>query len=175
MSTAGTHTTIAALNAMPEAEFVRVLGGIYEHSPWFAEAAARKRPFADLASLAAALREAVDAAGRDAQLALVRAHPELAGKAAVRGELTDESTREQSGAGLNLCTPEEFERLQQLNADYNRKFGFPFILAVRGYDRHGIIAEFARRIDNALDVELQTCINQIHRIAQFRLDDLVSG
>ncbi|NYH98303.1 2-oxo-4-hydroxy-4-carboxy-5-ureidoimidazoline decarboxylase [Cupriavidus plantarum] len=175
MSTAGTHTTIAALNAMPEAEFVRVLGGIYEHSPWFAEAAARKRPFADLASLAAALREAVDAAGRDAQLALVRAHPELAGKAAVRGELTDESTREQSGAGLNLCTPEEFERLQQLNADYNRKFGFPFILAVRGYDRHGIIAEFARRIDNAPDVELQTCINQIHRIAQFRLDDLVSG
>ncbi|RLK45907.1 2-oxo-4-hydroxy-4-carboxy-5-ureidoimidazoline decarboxylase [Cupriavidus plantarum] len=175
MSTAGTHTTIAALNAMPEAEFVRVLGGIYEHSPWFAEAAARKRPFADLASLAAALREAVDAAGRDAQLALVRAHPELAGKAAVRGELTDESTREQSGAGLNLCTPEEFERLQQLNADYNRKFGFPFILAVRGYDRHGIIAEFARRIDNAPDVELQTCINQIHRIAQFRLDNLVSG
>ncbi|CAG2127740.1 2-oxo-4-hydroxy-4-carboxy-5-ureidoimidazoline decarboxylase [Cupriavidus plantarum] len=175
MSTAGTHTTIAALNAMPEAEFVRVLGGIYEHSPWFAEAAARKRPFADLASLAAALREAVDASGRDAQLALVRAHPELAGKAAVRGELTDESTREQSGAGLNLCTPEEFERLQQLNADYNRKFGFPFILAVRGYDRHGIIAEFARRIDNAPDVELQTCINQIHRIAQFRLDDLVSG
>lgn len=174
MSAAGTHYTLAELNAMPEAAFVGVLGGIYEHSPWFAESAARKRPFADLASLAAALREAVDLAGREAQLALVRAHPELAGKAAVRGELTDESTREQSGAGLHLCTPAEFERLQQLNADYNRKFGFPFILAVRGYDRHGIIAEFARRIDNTPDVELQTCINQIHRIAQFRLDDLVS-
>lgn len=167
--------TLAQLNAMPEAEFVEVLGGVYEHSPWFAEAAARKRPFADLAALAAALRSAVDEAGRDAQLKLVRAHPELAGKAAVRGELTAESTREQSGAGLNLCTPEEFERLQRLNADYNRKFGFPFILAVRGYDRHGIIAEFARRIDNTPDVELQTCIGQIHRIAQFRLDDLVSG
>ena len=166
--------TLAQLNTMPAAAFVQALGGIYEHSPWFAEAAARKRPFDDVAALAAALRDAVDHAGTDAQLALVRAHPELAGKAAVRGELTAESTREQSGAGLDQCTPAEFERLHQLNADYNRKFGHPFILAVRGYDRHGIIAEFARRIDNAPDVELQTCISQIHRIAQFRLDDLVS-
>ena len=79
------------------------------------------------------------------------------------------------GAGLNLCTPEEFDRLQALNAAYNRKFGFPFILAVRGYDRHGIIAEFARRVENSPKEELQTCINQIHRIAQFRLDDLVSA
>ncbi|ODV44137.1 OHCU decarboxylase [Cupriavidus sp. UYMMa02A] len=167
--------TIAQLNAMPAADFVQVLGGLYEHSPWFAETAAAQRPFANVAELAGALRAAVDAAGTEAQIKLVRAHPELAGKAAVRGELTAESTREQSGAGLNLCTPEEFERLQSLNADYNRKFGFPFILAVRGYDRAGIINEFARRIGNTPEVELQTCINQIHRIAQFRLDDLVSG
>ncbi|SDD27535.1 2-oxo-4-hydroxy-4-carboxy-5-ureidoimidazoline decarboxylase [Cupriavidus sp. YR651] len=169
-----THT-IAQLNAMPEAEFVQVLGGIYEHSPWFAEAAAKQRPLADAAALAVALRDAVDTAGRDAQLKLVRAHPELAGKAAVRGELTAESTREQAGAGLDQCTPEEFKRLQDLNAAYNQKFGFPFILAVRGYDRHGIIDAFAKRLDNAPEVELQTCINQIHRIAQFRLDDLVSA
>ena len=78
-------------------------------------------------------------------------------------------------AGLDQCTPEEFQRLQNLNASYNQKFGFPFILAVRGYDRHGIIDAFARRLDNAPDVELQTCINQIHRIAQFRLNDLVSA
>ncbi|GAA0840838.1 2-oxo-4-hydroxy-4-carboxy-5-ureidoimidazoline decarboxylase [Cupriavidus pauculus] len=170
-----TTYTITQLNAMPEPEFVKVLGGIYEHSPWFAQAAAQQRPFSDMAELAAALRRAVDDAGREAQLKLVRAHPELAGKAAVRGELTAESTREQAGAGLDQCTPEEFQRLQNLNASYNQKFGFPFILAVRGYDRHGIIDAFARRLDNAPDVELQTCINQIHRIAQFRLNDLVSA
>lgn len=167
--------TITQLNAMPEAEFIQVLGGIYEHSPWFAETAAKQRPFANAAELAAALRGAVDAAGEDAQVKLVRAHPELAGKAAVRGELTAESTREQAGAGLDQCTAEEFQRLQDLNAAYNRKFGFPFILAVRGYDRHGIIDAFARRIENEPAVELQTCINQIHRIAQFRLNDLVSA
>ncbi|PLP98688.1 2-oxo-4-hydroxy-4-carboxy-5-ureidoimidazoline decarboxylase [Cupriavidus pauculus] len=167
--------TITQLNAMPEAEFIKVLGGIYEHSPWFAEAAAKQRPFANTADLAAALREAVDAAGQEAQIKLVRAHPELAGKAAVRGELTAESTREQAGAGLDQCTAEEFQRLQDLNTAYNRKFGFPFILAVRGYDRHGIIDAFARRIENEPAVELQTCINQIHRIAQFRLNDLVSA
>ena len=170
-----TTYTITQLNAMPEPEFVKVLGGIYEHSPWFAQAAAQQRPFSDMAELAAALRRAVDDAGREAQLKLVRAHPELAGKAAVRGELTAESTREQAGAGLDQCTPEEFQRLQNLNAAYNQKFGFPFILAVRGYDRLGIIDAFARRLDNAPDVELQTCINQIHRIAQFRLNDLVSA
>lgn len=170
-----TTYTITQLNAMPEAEFVQVLGGIYEHSPWFAETAAKQRPLANTAELAAALRNAVDAAGQEAQLKLVRAHPELAGKAAVRGELTAESTREQAGAGLDQCTPEEFQRLQSLNASYNQKFGFPFILAVRGYDRHGIIDAFARRLDNPPDVELQTCINQIHRIAQFRLNDLVSA
>ncbi len=170
-----TTYTIPQLNAMPEAEFVKVLGGIYEHSPWFAEAAARQRPFANAAELAASLRDAVDAAGQEAQLKLVRAHPELAGKAAVRGELTAESTREQAGAGLDQCTAEEFQHLQNLNAAYNRKFGFPFILAVRGYDRHGIIDAFASRLDNAPEVELQTCINQIHRIAQFRLNDLVSA
>jgi len=167
--------TLAQLNAMPTAEFIAALGGVYEHSPWVAEQVATRRPFTSAADLTAAMRTAVDEAGREPQLALLRAHPELAGKAAVRGELTAESTREQSGAGLNQCSPEEFARLQDLNARYNGKFGFPFILAVRGYDRAGILAEFARRVDNTPDVELQTCINQVHRIAQFRLDDLVSA
>ncbi|TWG79209.1 2-oxo-4-hydroxy-4-carboxy-5-ureidoimidazoline decarboxylase [Cupriavidus gilardii J11] len=167
--------TLAELNALPANEFIRILGGIYEHSPWVAEQAAAARPFASRDALAHAMQAAVDGAGEAAQLKLVRAHPELAGKAAVRGELTAESTREQSGAGLDQCSAEEFERLQSLNARYNEKFGFPFILAVRGYDRAGIIAEFARRIDNTPAQELQTCINQIHRIARFRLDDLVSG
>ncbi|WP_020203009.1 MULTISPECIES: 2-oxo-4-hydroxy-4-carboxy-5-ureidoimidazoline decarboxylase [Cupriavidus] len=166
--------TLGQLNALPAAGFVQVLGGIYEHSPWVAEAAAAKRPFADIATLADTMRAIVDGAGGEAQVRLVRAHPELAGKAAVRGELTAESTREQSGAGLDQCSAEEFERLQDLNRRYNARFGFPFILAVRGYDRAGIIGEFARRVGNEPAAELQTCINQIHRIAQFRLDDLVS-
>ncbi|MGY8524971.1 2-oxo-4-hydroxy-4-carboxy-5-ureidoimidazoline decarboxylase [Paracidovorax citrulli] len=163
------------LNAMPAEEFVQALGGIYEHSAWVAEQAAAQRPFADLAALAEAMRVAVDNASEQARLTLLRAHPELAGKAAVRGELTAESTREQRGAGLDQCSQQEFDRLQQLNGRYTEKFGFPFILAVRGYDRAGIIGEFARRIDNSPAEELQTSISQVHRIAQFRLHDLVSG
>ncbi|WP_420992738.1 2-oxo-4-hydroxy-4-carboxy-5-ureidoimidazoline decarboxylase [Cupriavidus sp. 30B13] len=166
--------TLAQLNALPADAFIELLGGIYEHSPWVAQAAAAQRPFANIATLADTMRAIVDGAGDAAQITLVRAHPELAGKAAVRGELTAESTREQSGAGLDQCSAAEFEQLQDLNRRYNEKFGFPFILAVRGYDRAGIIGEFARRIGNAPAAELQTCINQIHRIAQFRLDDLVS-
>ncbi|CAJ0734269.1 2-oxo-4-hydroxy-4-carboxy-5-ureidoimidazoline decarboxylase [Ralstonia mannitolilytica] len=170
-----TTYTLSQLNGMEAAQFVQVLGGIYEHSPWVAEQAAAQRPFASADALANAMRHAVDNAGEGPQLALVRAHPELAGKAAVRGELTAESTREQSGAGLNQCTPEEFARLQDLNARYNEKFGFPFILAVRGYDRHGIIEAFAKRVENDRDTELRTSLEQIHRIAGFRLHDLISG
>ena len=170
-----TTYTLSQLNGMSAAQFVQALGGIYEHAPWVAEQAAAQRPFASAAALTAAMRKAVDTAGEDAQLKLVRAHPELAGKAAVRGELTAESTREQSGAGLNQCTPEEFERLQSLNAQYNAKFGFPFILAVRGYDRHGIIENFSKRVENDRDTELRTSLEQIHRIAGFRLHDLISG
>lgn len=170
-----TTYALQTLNTMSDAQFVSALGGIYEHSPWVAEQAAKQRPFASLDALAAAMRKAVDTAGEDAQIKLVRAHPELAGKAAVRGELTAESTREQSGAGLNQCTPEEFARLQALNTQYNEKFGFPFILAVRGYDRHGIIDNFSQRVENDRDTELRTSLEQIHRIAGFRLHDLISG
>ncbi|KJJ95083.1 OHCU decarboxylase [Burkholderiaceae bacterium 26] len=170
-----TTYTLSQLNGMDAPQFVQVLGGIYEHSPWVAEQAATQRPFASAEALATAMRNAVDTAGIEPQLKLVRAHPELAGKAAVRGELTAESTREQSGAGLNLCTPEEFARLQALNAQYNEKFGFPFILAVRGYDRYGIIENFSKRVENDRDTELRTSLEQIHRIAGFRLTDLIAA
>jgi len=170
-----TTYNLSQLNSMDAAQFVQVLGGIYEHSPWVAEQAATQRPFASAEALATAMRNAVDTAGIEPQLKLVRAHPELAGKAAVRGELTAESTREQSGAGLNLCTPEEFARLQALNTQYNEKFGFPFILAVRGYDRHGIIENFSKRVENDRDTELRTSLEQIHRIAGFRLTDLIAA
>jgi len=162
------------LNHIPESEFVALLGGIFEHSPWVAQGVAGQRPFASVASLHQAMVACIQAAGREAQLNLIRAHPELAGKAAVRGELTAESTSEQAGAGLNLCSPEEFARLTDLNQRYNEKFGFPFILAVRGYDRAGIIAIFARRLENDVEQEINECLTQIYKIGQLRLNELIA-
>jgi 2-oxo-4-hydroxy-4-carboxy-5-ureidoimidazoline decarboxylase len=163
------------LNAASRADFTRLLDGTYEHSPWIAERAWDARPFATLAALKQGLVAAVRGSTRDEQLGLIRAHPELAGKAMVARTLTAESTNEQGKAGLTQCTPEEFARIQQLNAEYNGKFGFPFILAVRGYDRHGIIDAFAKRVDNDHATELRASLEQIHRIAGFRLHDLISG
>jgi 2-oxo-4-hydroxy-4-carboxy-5-ureidoimidazoline decarboxylase len=165
--------TLAELNAMPAAEFTARLGAIFEHSPWVAERAAARRPFASVAQLHAAMADAVRSASEDERLRLIRAHPELAGKAAVRGELTDESTREQKGAGLDQCNVEEFERMQDLNRRYNGKFGFPFVIAVKGHDRHSILRAFAARLENAPGVEAAECIEQIIRIGGFRLADAV--
>ena len=164
------------LNAAPAAEAARMLDGIYEHSPWIAEAALARRPFASLAALEYAMASVVREAPRDKQLALVRAHPELAGKAMVANSLTLESKDEQGRAGLTHCTPDEFATLQQLNAAYNAKFGFPFILAVRGprgtgLPRQQIIATFERRLQNPADFELAEALRNVHRIAQLRLND----
>ena len=168
--------TIDQVNAAGLADFVQLLEGTYEHSPWIAERAWAGRPFASLAQLKLALVEVVRNADRNAQLALIRAHPELAGKAMVAKTLTTESTHEQGRAGLTECTPEEFARIHQLNADYNTKFGFPFILAVRGPRGTGltkadIIATFSRRLDNHPDFEFAEALRNIHRIAELRLDD----
>jgi N-carbamoyl-L-amino-acid hydrolase len=168
--------TLSQLNTGTPADVARLLDGTYEHSPWIPERAAAQRPFLSLAHLKHALVQAVNDGGRDAQLALIRAHPELAGKAMVSKTLTAESTNEQGKAGLTDCTPEEFAKLQRLNADYNTKFGFPFILAVRGprglgLHRHEIIATFERRLGNHPDFELAECLRNIHRIAEIRLND----
>jgi len=168
--------TLAQVNAATPAEFAALLDGTYEHSPWIAERAAAARPFASLAQLKLALVQVVREAGRDAQLTLIRAHPELAGKAMVAKTLTAESTNEQGKAGLTECTPAEFARIQQLNADYNARFGFPFILAVRGPRGQGlfkaeIIATFERRLENHPDFELAEALRNIHRIAEIRLND----
>ena len=167
--------SLEQLNSMPRDAFEAALSGIFEHSPWVAAQAADARPFASVDALYAKMREIVARAGDERQLALINAHPELAGKAAVRGELTAESTREQSGAGLAACTQEQFDKLHRLNAAYREKFGFPFILAVRGYDREGIIANFEARVNNTRDEELRTSLEQIYRIARFRIDDLVTA
>lgn len=165
--------TLNKINTADRAAFVATLGGIFEHSPWVADGAYAARPFASVDALHLAMLAVVRDAGEAQQLRLLRAHPELAGKAAVRGELTADSTSEQSGAGLGACTPGEFARLQELNARYNEKFGFPFILAVKGYDRAGVIAEFARRVEQDRAAESAECLRQIAKITRFRLDALL--
>ncbi|MCP3708548.1 2-oxo-4-hydroxy-4-carboxy-5-ureidoimidazoline decarboxylase [Paraburkholderia sp. CNPSo 3274] len=169
------HYTLEQLNQASVDAFVAALSGIFEHSPWVAVAAAQQRPFASIDALHRTMSQAVETSGEAQQLALINAHPELAGKAAVRGELTAESTREQSGAGLNQCTQEEFDKLVALNGAYREKFGFPFILAVRGYDRHGIIANFEARVNNSRADEMRASLDQIYRIARFRLDELIDA
>jgi OHCU decarboxylase len=165
-----------AANDVPA--FVDVLHGIYEHSPWIPERAAKLAPFGNITALKQAMQGVVSAATRAEQLQLIRAHPELAGKAAIAGTLTVESTGEQAKAGLNLCSPEEFATLQQLNSDYNDKFGFPFILAVKGstgkgLTRQQIIATFTRRLRNQPEDELREALRQIGRIAEMRINDLL--
>lgn len=168
--------TLEQLNAAGAAEALAMLDGLYEHSPWIAEQALTRRPFASLAQLKRALVEVLRDAGREKQLALVRAHPELAGKAMVTKSLTAESTNEQNVSGLTNCSPVEFARIQELNAAYNAKFGWPFILAVRGprgtgLTRTDIIETFARRLEGHPDFELAECLRNIHRIAEMRLND----
>jgi N-carbamoyl-L-amino-acid hydrolase len=171
--------TLAQLNAADATAFTQLLDGIYEHSPWIAEQAWHQRPaggFVSLDQLKHTLAQVVRQAPTSAQLGLIRAHPELAGKAAVAGELTAESTDEQSRAGLTHCSPAEFETLQRLNRDYNERFGWPFILAVRGpggqgLNRAEIIRTFERRLHHPPAFERAECLRNIHRIAEIRLND----
>ena len=171
--------TLAWLNSASAAEAAAALDGLYEHSPWIVETAIRQRPAGGWTSLAGfkyTLVHVLAETGRDAQVALVRAHPELAGKAAVAGELTAESTDEQARAGLQHCSPEEFAKVQALNAAYHARFGWPFVMAVRGprglgLHRREIIATLERRLQGLPEVELAECLRQIHRIAEIRLND----
>ena len=169
--------TLDQINAASPAEAAALLDGLYEHSPWVVERTVlRSAPFTSLAHFKHALAQTVSSAAEQAQLDLIRAHPELAGKALVSKSLTAESTGEQSRAGLTDCSPEEFERIQQLNAQYNERFGFPFVMAVRGargtgLNRQQIIDTFARRLNHHPDVEREEALRNIHRIAEIRLAD----
>lgn len=156
---------------MTREDFITRFGGIYEHSPWVAEAVFQAGEIAP-ERLAERMAAVVDGAGHDRQLALLRAHPELAGKLAVRGELTVESRAEQASARLDQCSPDEFARFTALNAQYSAKFGFPFIIAVRGLQRADILAAFERRIGNDPPEEFRTALVQVHKIARLRLDAL---
>ncbi|MCU0764257.1 MAG: 2-oxo-4-hydroxy-4-carboxy-5-ureidoimidazoline decarboxylase [Hydrogenophaga sp.] len=168
--------TLDQLNQATAGEAAQMLDGLYEHSPWIAEQALTQRPFASLAALKHAMVQVLAAAPVEAQLALIRAHPELAGKAMEARTLTAESTNEQNKAGLTNCSPEELAHIRQLNAAYLDRFGFPFILAVRGprgtgLSKREIIATFERRLQHPVDFERAESLRNIHRIAEIRLND----
>ncbi len=168
--------TVDLLNRADEAQFSEGLRGTYEHSPWVVERTYAARPFVTLAALKRAMVEVVRNATADEQLALIRAHPQLAGRAMQAATLTRESTDEQSRAGLTQCTPDELARIARLNADYDARFGFPFILAVRGprglgLSKAEIFATFARRLGHLPHFERAEALRNIHRIAEIRLDE----
>lgn len=163
-------------SGMAEADFVAQFGGVYEHSAWVARQAWQQgltHEHDTVAGLAALLAAQVDNADDATRLELIRLHPDLGGRAATAGELTADSAKEQAGAGLDKCTPEQFERLQKLNTAYTDKFGFPFVVAVKGLQREDILAAMAQRLDNDATTEQGRAITEIHKIAQLRLGGMV--
>ena len=172
---AGMLLSIDDLNRMAVADFTARFGDVAEHSPWVAERAAGARPFADRDAVAQAFAAALRGAARDERLAVLRAHPDLAGRAAVSGDLTEDSRREQAGAGLDWLTPEEFERFTALNAAYRERFGIPFIFAVKGATKELILTAFEERLANGLEEELKNAIDNVCRIMRFRIEDRVAG
>ena len=162
--------SIADVNAMAPNAFIAAFGDVAEHSPWVAREADAFRPFASREALVSHFETAIRAASHDAQLALIRAHPDLATKA----KLTEDSTKEQAGAGLNMLTAEEFARFTELNTRYKQRFGFPFIFAVKGATKHMILDSFAARVGNDPAAEFATALAQVCRIFRFRIEDRVS-
>jgi 2-oxo-4-hydroxy-4-carboxy-5-ureidoimidazoline decarboxylase len=165
--------SLETLNALAPGAFVSLLGGIYEHSPWVAGAVVGKRPFAASRDLIDAMRAAVDQADESARLALIRAHPDLAGKLAIAGKLSEASAGEQAGLGLDRLSPDEFARFQEMNSAYRARHGFPFVICARLTDKPGILEAFARRTRAETCGEAATAISEIHQIARLRLLDLL--
>lgn len=164
-----------ALNKADKQAFLAALGAVYEHAPWVAEAALASRPFKGVAELHAAMERAVRNAAPDRQIALMKGHPDLAGKAARAGDVTAESAAEQAGAGLNRLTEVEYAQFHKLNDAYKARFGFPFIVCVRRHGKESILREFERRLADSPEAELRTAVEEITRIAALRLDEKVSA
>lgn len=163
--------SIAELNQMHQEPFVEAIGTVFENTPSIAAAAWTERPFHDVAELHATLVRVMQALSPEKQLALIQAHPDLAGKV----KMAEASVKEQSGAGLDRLSPDEFERFQQLNQAYKQKFGFPFIIAVRNHTKDSILAAFEQRLHHSVEVEMQQALTEITHITQFRLFDLVES
>jgi OHCU decarboxylase len=167
--------TISELNQLGQADFVCLVGPVFEHSPWIAEMTLAKGPFASLENLHRALCETVNNAGEEKQLALIRAHPDLVGCAALAGTLTRESAGEQASAGLNTLSPEEIDSFHKQNIAYNTKFGFPFVICARKNKKEAILAGFEQRLKNAPAQEIKTALEEIFKIAELRLRDLIAN
>lgn len=166
--------TIAKLNTIDQSQFVAALGPTFEQSPWIAAEAWQSRPFADLRQLHAAMCAVMRAASTEQQIALIRAHPDLAGKAAIAGALTAESTREQASAGLDRLTPDEFADFTRLNHAYRDRFGFPFVICVREQTKTTILANFVTRLAHSEGQEIAAALDEIGKIAWLRLRDAVA-
>jgi 2-oxo-4-hydroxy-4-carboxy-5-ureidoimidazoline decarboxylase len=167
--------TVSQINQFDQEQFVRVIGLLFEHSPWIAEATWLKKTFANVEALHAGLCDTVKVAGELKQLALIRAHPDLVGKLALAGQLTKESTNEQASAGLGKLSPEEINLFQKQNAAYKEKFGFPFVICARLNKKEAILAGFEQRLKNTRAEEIQTALTEIFKIAKLRLSDLTHG
>ena len=165
--------TIAGLNSADRGAFLAGLGHLFEHSPWVAEETWSQRPFRDAAHLHAALCATMRAAPRDRQLALINAHPDLAGRLAQQRKLTADSTREQASAGLNALSEAELARFQKLNATYRDRFGFPFIICARLNAKDAILDAMETRLNHTAGEEFQTALGEIEKIAELRLKDAV--
>ena len=170
-----TKMALASLNATDEAGFMAALGDVYEHAPWVAQAALKQRPFATLAALHAAMTDAVRAAPPEQQLALIKGHPDLAGKAARAGAMTVDSKAEQASAGLDRLAEAEFAQFHRLNDAYREKFGMPFIICVRRHSKDSILQQFERRLQNTMSAETETALGEIFRIAALRLDQRIEA
>lgn len=169
-------TNLERLNKLPASDFTATLGDIFEHSPWIVEGVTDQRPFEAVEALYEAMVAVLDAASEEKKVALIAAHPDLAGKLAVSGELTDFSTEEQKSARLDQLTPEEFEHISTLNTRYRDRFGFPFVICVKEHTQASIFSYFEERVNNERAVEIKEALSQIKRIAWHRLQaTLIEG
>ncbi|MEM5517681.1 2-oxo-4-hydroxy-4-carboxy-5-ureidoimidazoline decarboxylase [Henriciella sp. AS95] len=166
--------TIDDVNAMDRSAFIEAFGDLYEHSPWIVAESAERGPFKDRDHLQSAMTHVVETAGEDRQLSLLRAHPELAGKAAMDKTLTDASTAEQASAGLDRMTPAEYEEFHALNAAYRERFDFPFIICVRLTDKPGILRAMRERLQNDRETEFRTALDEVSKIVGIRLEEIMS-
>ncbi len=164
--------TLDRVNELDRESFVTRYGSLFEHSPWVAEEAWRSRPFGSIEEMWRTFEDAMYAASRERQLDLIRAHPDLAGKAAVAGELTQESAREQASAGLNRLSPGEFEAFTRMNREYREKFGLPVVVCARDHTKESILENMQSRLGNSRDEEIRTALAEISKISRYRLLDL---
>ncbi|UBV45119.1 2-oxo-4-hydroxy-4-carboxy-5-ureidoimidazoline decarboxylase (plasmid) [Deinococcus taeanensis] len=165
--------TVPQLNALPEDAFIEQFAGVLEHSPHYAAQVARNRPYQDAEAIATAFAAAARSGTPDEQRALIRAHPDLAGKAALAGDLTAESASEQASAGLNRLTPEEYAEFHALNAAYHERFGLPYVVCVRENTRQSIFEGARRRLNHTPEQEVNAALHEIGRIARLRVLDLI--